>query len=160
MILFVYPKQPSLRKWLHLFPSVSCEPWAKYTHASHRPSSPRPGAAHPGCLCTHCKSNSQDPHPVEAHLPCPEKALLGRGVRLSGRAGPSGNRGPSTLDSECFVLCGDRACLLQHSPRAQSFLQLPVRSFRKVPIMGAWPVPLWLWPQCPWSFVGHSAPWD
>lgn len=31
--LFIQSSRP-LRKWLCLFPSVSCEPWAKYTHTT------------------------------------------------------------------------------------------------------------------------------
>lgn len=56
--------------------------------------------------------------------------------------------------------CRDRACLLQPSPREESFLWLPALYFRKVPIKGARPLPLWLQPQCPWFLVRHWAPWD
>ena len=53
--LFIQSRRP-LRKWLCLFPSVSCEPWAKYTHTT---ASPAPALEQhaPFSSCSLCKSN-------------------------------------------------------------------------------------------------------
>lgn len=83
-----------------------------------------------------------------------EPCLCGTDVRMFP---PPWNDCSWTVSALCP--CRDRACLLQHSPRAENFLWLPALSFRKVPIQGARPLPLWLQPSVPgflWDIWPHG----
>lgn len=176
--LFIQSSRP-LRKWLCLFPSVSCEPWAKYTHTTasqHPPWNSTPHFA--GALSAQAIPRIYSPWKASSPLPRRRSSLkwrqrlsrLGMHTRdWSGRSlvlhgtemrmfPPPWNDCSWTVSALCP--CSDRAYLLQPSPRAENFLWLPALYFRKVPIEGARPLPLWLQTQCPWFLVGHLAPWD
>lgn len=72
--LFIQNSRP-LRKWLCLFPSVSCERGLNIP--TPPPPSTRPGTARPILLMLSCKSNPQNPRSLASLHPHPqEKALL------------------------------------------------------------------------------------
>lgn len=140
-----------------MFPSMSCEPGLNIP-------TPQPPQPPPGTTCPILLRSLQKPLPGSTPL----KALLpsGEGALEQDHPGQECSLGTETgvvsalfsvstpPCSDCSwtvnALClhGDKACLLQPSPRAENFLWLSALYFRKVPVQEPGSV-FWQPPQCP-----------
>lgn len=138
------------------------------------PPQPRPGTAHPILLMLAAKAVPRTHGPLpppslgegtsEMEMKVVQPGLRGWGLGRSEPClcGTSRRMFPPPWNDCSWTVsalcpCRDRPCLLQLSPRAENFLWLPDLYFRKVPIQGARPLPLWLHP-CVLGSCGTFSP--